>query len=142
METNYTLAEICNKYNFKLDDCEDKDLFVSVINGKFDKDVDYDDPIILTYIGLYYQRVKQSNEFDYKSMEKYFLKAINHANKHINIAMYYLGHYYCINKQYDLMEKYYLMYLDINEPNNVFNKTVNFVMMELGNYYRLINQSN
>ncbi len=140
METNYTLNEICNKYNLKLDVRDDRDLLVSVMNGKFDKNADYDDPIILTYIGFYYQKVKQSNEFDHKSMEKYFIKASNNANNNINIAMYYLGCYYYQNKQYDLMEKYFIMYLDINEPNNVFNISVNNVMIFLADYYRMIKQ--
>jgi hypothetical protein len=57
--TNYTLDEIYNKYNIKLDEYDDKDLFLSVMNGKFNKDTDYDDTLILTYIGAYYQYVNQ-----------------------------------------------------------------------------------
>jgi hypothetical protein len=145
METNYILDEIIKKYNIKLEDYDDKDLFVSIMNGKFDKDVDYDDPLILTYIGTYYLYIKQSNSFDYKSMEKYFIKAIDNAklndkyNNPTTFAMFYLGNYYNSIKKYDLMEKYYTMYLD-NVPNNLHYRTVNYAMIVLGDYYRSIKQ--
>ena len=118
METNYTLDEITKKYNIALDEYDDKDLFVSVMNGKFNKDIEYEEPLILTYIGAYYQFVKQPTGHDFKLMEKYYLKAIENAKDNENhnnskyYAIYNLGRYYQLNKQYDSMEKYYQMGID------------------------------
>ena len=141
METDYTLDEICNKYNIKLDDYDNKDLFVSVMNGKFNKDIDYDDTLILTYIGAYYQFVKQPTGHDLKSMEKYYLKALdtkNHNNSRY-YAMYSLGRYYQLIKQYDSMEKYYQMAIgNINQSDSHY--TSQYAMLALGNYYRSIKQ--
>jgi hypothetical protein len=147
METDYTLDEIIKKYNIILDDNDDKDLFVSIMNGKFNKDAnaDYEDPLILTYIGAYYQFVKQQNGYDYKSMEKYYLKVLdtkNNYNLHDNsryYIIYSLGRYYQIIKQYDSMKKYYHMVIG-NTNQSDTHYTSQYAMLALGNYYRSIKE--
>ena len=139
METNYTLDEITKKYNITLEECDDKQLFVSVMNGKFNRDIEYDDPLILTYIGSYYQFIKQPTGHDFILMEKYYLKAIENANNSHNnstyFAMYNLGRYYQLIKQYEKMEKYYKIIID-----NTSHNTAQYAMLALGNYYRSIKQ--
>jgi tetratricopeptide (TPR) repeat protein len=118
------------------------------MNGKFNKDTDYDGPLILTYIGIYYQFVKQPNGFDFKSMEKYYLKALdtkNHTNSNHTdnnsrcYAMYSLGRYYQLIKKYDSMEKYYKMAIgNTNQSNSHY--TSQCAMLALGNYYRSIKE--
>ena len=77
MTTNYTFDEIISKFNVKCDKNTDKDLFVSIINGNFDKEINEDmDPNIMFNIGTYYQFIKK----DYDLMKKYYLMAINNDN--------------------------------------------------------------
>jgi hypothetical protein len=145
METNYTLEEITNKYSIILEEGDDKELFLSIMNGKFDKDKEYDEPLTLTYIGIYYQFIKQPTGYDYKSMEKYYLKALdnyNHTNNNFKYyVMFSLGRYYQISKQYDTMKKYYQMVID-NTNQSDPHYTVQYASLALGNYYRSIEKPN
>lgn len=140
METDYTLDEIIKKYNITLEEGYNTDLFLSILNGKFNKYTDSTDPIILAYIGMYYQLVKQSTEYDLKSMEKYYLKSLEYCgdiNDPINYGfkyyvMYSLGRYYQITKDHVLMDKYYQMVI------NSSHYTSQYASLALGNYYRSI----
>ncbi len=53
--TNYTANELFSKFNVKCDETTDTELFVSIMNGNFNKDIDENiDPNILFNIGKYY----------------------------------------------------------------------------------------
>ena len=117
MTTNYTFDEIINKFQIKCDENIEKDLFVEIMNGNFNKQIDETiDPNILFNIGKYYHKIQK----DYDMMKKYYLMAIEKGN---HDAMNNLGLYYKnIEKDYDMMKKYYLMAIDkgcFNAMNNL-----------------------
>jgi len=118
--TKYTLEELRDKYNLKLTDEDDRELFVLIMNGDFNRDFDSMDSNELHYIGTYYHHVEKN----YDIMKKYYLMAINKGN---TMAMYRLGYYYhFVEKKYDEMKKYYLM---------AINKDNTFAMCNMGYYY-------
>lgn len=58
--TNYTYDELLNKFDIKCDDNTNKELFVSIMNNNFNKEIDETtDPNILFNIGKYYQFVEK-----------------------------------------------------------------------------------
>ena len=112
--TNYTFDEIIHKFEIKCDENTEKDLFVSIMNGNFDKQIDDNtDPNILFNIGKYYQKIIK----DYDMMKKYYCIAVDCGN---TCAMDNLGNYFKEIKDYDMMEEYYLMAIDKG-----YNKAMN-----------------
>jgi tetratricopeptide (TPR) repeat protein len=117
--TNYTENELLSKFNVKCDENTDTELFVSIMNGNFNKDIDETiDANILFNIGKYYQIIKEPSDYNYDMMKKCYMMAINapHNNGHAH-AMNNLGyHYYEIEKDYQNAIKYYMM--AINASHN------------------------
>lgn len=77
------------------------------------------------YIANYYRYIKN----DYSKAEEYYLMSINNGNinnysptyKAINIpkSCYEIAIYYKDNKQYDLMTKYFMMGIKLNDPKSM-----------------------
>jgi tetratricopeptide (TPR) repeat protein len=146
--TNYTLEQLTTKYNLTCIDEDDEELFVSIMNGNFDTNINTEtaNPLMLNYIGLYYEFV----EINYDEMKKYYIILIDYAKYNPSdyasySALYNLGNYYKdIEKNYEMMEKYYLMLLDnaLNDENKVELYSVRtFIMNTLGNYYEKIKEN-
>ena len=73
--TNYTYDELAKKYSIELDDNDDKDLFLSIMNGNFENVFDENKPkeaIVYYYMSVYYELIEQN----YDEMKKYNLMAI------------------------------------------------------------------
>ena len=146
--TNYTLEEIITKYDMTCVDEDDKELFVSIINGNFDRNINTDtaNPLLLNYIGLYYEFVEKN----YEEMKKYYIILIDYNKYNPSdyasySALYNLGNYYKnIEKNYEMMKKYYLMLLD-NTLNDIYKTELytirTFIMNTLGNYYEKIEEN-
>jgi hypothetical protein len=143
--TNYTLEQLTTKYNLTFIDEDDEELFVSIMNGNFDINIDKETarPLIINYIGLYYEFVEKN----YDEMKKYYIILIDYTKYNPSdyasySALYNLGNYYKnIEKNYDMMEKYYLMLLDncVNNGNNLeLHSIKTFIMNTLGSYYEKI----
>ena len=107
--TNYTYDELAKKYSIELDDNDDKDLFVSIMNGNFENVFDENTPIeglAYYYMSVYYELIEKN----YDKMKKCYSIAIEKGN--IN-ALYSIGnYYYFVEKNYDEMKKYYLMSIE------------------------------
>ncbi len=143
--THYTLEELTIKYDLMCIDEDDKDLFLSIMNGNFDRNINIEtiDPLKLNYICIYYEFVVKN----YDEMKKYYTLLIDKI-KHMPStyafysAVYNLGNYYKnIEKNYEMMKKCYLLLLDnsLNEDNHSELHSIRtFIMNTLGNYYQRI----
>lgn len=102
--TDYTYSQIMIKYNLIYTmSYEEQDLFVSIMNGNFDENIDPDtitDLKIITFIGLYYQYVNR----DYVKMKKYYNIGIDKDNDE---SMFWMGcYYYDMEKNDEMIKKY------------------------------------
>ena len=132
--TNYTLKELCNKYNVKLNEFDDEELFVKIMNGNFNHsqnenevEQNINNPLMLNYIGLYYK-----TKANYKLMNKYYLLAIDNGSLD---AMHNLGNYYKYiqkNDNYKFMKYENPMDLDHSMHDG------KFLITTLSNYYKSI----
>ena len=105
--TNYTVNELFSKFNIQRDENTDEALFVSIMNGNFNKEIDkIIDANILYNIGKYYQFIKQPDGYNYDLMKKCYLMAIEKGN---NNALNNLGCYYRKEKDYENAKKYLTM---------------------------------
>ncbi len=146
--THYTLEELTIKYDLMCIDEDDKDLFLSIMNGNFDRNINIEtiDPLKLNYICIYYEFVVKN----YDEMKKYYTLLIDKI-KHMPStyafysAVYNLGNYYKnIEKNYEMMKKCYLLLLDnsLNEDNHSELHSIRtFIMNTLGNYYEKIEEN-
>jgi tetratricopeptide (TPR) repeat protein len=155
MDIQYrTLNDIAKKFRLpiKNEDIEHTSKILEIFNSEnLEKiDVDFDNLIILNWIGLYYKNIKNYGKMieyyliainkgdsnamfnlacyynlinNYEEMKKYYLMAIEKENSN---AMYYLGSYYEDNNDYEEMKKYYLFAIEKENSN---------AMTSLGSYY-------
>ena len=141
------INQFINKYNIKYSKLNfDPELFnevVEIIKGKIKES--YDESILNTYAGLYYEyefgnfelaekyyylsakncnvamdnlRVLLGKQKKYKIAKKYFMEEIEKGNSH---AMYNLAYIYNSQHKPELSEKYYLMAIDKGHSRSMNN---------------------
>jgi hypothetical protein len=104
----------------------------------YEKKIDNDYHSYLYYeaLGLYYRDFVK----DFDKMKYYFVKSMELSNFKSPGAMYNLGLYYELNKEYNDMKKYYLLVLNIELLS--INNIVNNCQKRLFNYCKNIETNN
>ncbi len=122
-----SLDEIRNTYNIKFtnDECKHSEIIINVFNNKVYYVSDISDPVLLNFMGKYYQNIKKN----YQTMIVFYLSAIHKGYRE---SMYRLGHYYRYTVPPTdfttmLMKKYFIL---------ASEKGCATSMEELGHFYK------